>query len=169
MTDTGNLFGQILRIREKSGTTRAWNSILKCLLRGRAFRDLLLDNLAFDKKGNLWIVTDISDKNLNRSVYKKFGNNGLFVIRTQGPDAGRALQFASSPIGAELTGLWFAPDQKGVISFRSTSGRNHEGLSKSHEPLASRRKLHAKIRSSCNLFKVIDYLAAAIASVSVIK
>ncbi|EQA64182.1 PhoX family protein [Leptospira alexanderi] len=109
----GNLFGQILRIREKSGDHAGLEFDFEVFVAGGAGSGFAApDNLAFDKKGNLWIVTDISGKNLNRSVYKKFGNNGLFVIRTQGPDAGRAFQFASSPIGAELTGLWFAPDQK---------------------------------------------------------
>ncbi|EKO24885.1 PF05787 family protein [Leptospira interrogans serovar Grippotyphosa str. UI 12769] len=104
----GNLFGQILRIREKSGDHAGLEFDFEVFIAGGA-RFAAPDNLAFDKEGNLWVVTDISAKNLNRSVYKKFGNNGLFVIRT---DTGRAYQFASSPVGAELTGLWFTPDQK---------------------------------------------------------
>ncbi|EMO39670.1 PhoX family protein [Leptospira noguchii] len=106
----GNLFGQILRIREKSEDHAGLEFDFEVFIAGGTNSGFASpDNLAFDKDGNLWVVTDISAKNLSRSVYKKFGNNGLFVIET---DTGRAYQFASSPVGAELTGLWFTPDQK---------------------------------------------------------
>ncbi|ALO28221.1 hypothetical protein C4Q31_18710 [Leptospira borgpetersenii serovar Ceylonica] len=62
-------------------TTRAWNLILKCLLWGKSSGFAALDNSAFDKKGNLWIVT-----------YRALAHSG----------------------------------SKGIIFFRSTSGRNHK-------------------------------------------
>ncbi|MBW0435019.1 PhoX family phosphatase [Leptospira yasudae] len=109
----GNHFGQIVRIHEKSGDHAGLEFDYEIFVAGGNGSGFAApDNLAFDNAGNLWMVTDISAKNLNRSVYKKYGNNGLFVIPTQGADAGKAFQFASSPTGAELTGLWFTPDQK---------------------------------------------------------
>ncbi|MBM9502277.1 DUF839 domain-containing protein [Leptospira sp. 201903071] len=109
----GNFFGQIVRIQEKSGNHAGLEFDFEVFAaggRGSGFASP--DNLAFDKRGNLWMVTDVSQKNLNRSVYKKFGNNGMFVIPTSGTDSGKAFQFASAPVGAELTGLWFTPDEK---------------------------------------------------------
>ncbi|PJZ52848.1 PhoX family protein [Leptospira adleri] len=109
----GNLFGQIVRIQEKSGNHAGLEFDFEVFAAGgRASGFAAPDNLAFDKQGNLWMVTDVSQKSLNLSVYKKFGNNGMFVIPTAGPDSGKAFQFASAPIGAELTGLWFTPDEK---------------------------------------------------------
>ncbi|AOP36235.1 hypothetical protein A0128_19590 [Leptospira tipperaryensis] len=109
----GNLFGQIVRIQEKSGNHAGLEFDFEVFAAGgRGSGFAAPDNLAFDKQGNLWMVTDVSQKNLNRSVYKKFGNNGMFVIPTTGPESGKAFQFASAPIGAELTGLWFTPDEK---------------------------------------------------------
>ncbi|XDD52226.1 PhoX family phosphatase [Leptospira sp. WS92.C1] len=108
----GNLFGQIIRILEKDGDHAGLEFDFEVFVAGGKRSGFAApDNLAFDGSGNLWMVTDMSGKNLNRSVYKKFGNNGVFVIPTSGPDSGRAFQFGSSPIGAELTGLWFTPDQ----------------------------------------------------------
>lgn len=121
----GNLFGQILRIQEKSGDHAGMEFDFEVFAaggKGSGFASP--DNMAFDASGNLWMVTDISQKNLNRSVYKKFGNNGLFVIPTEGNDAGRAFQFGSSPIGAEFTGLWFTPDQKELFLSVQHPGEN---------------------------------------------
>jgi len=70
------------------------------------------DNMAFDQNGNLWLATDISGDAIGKSPYKSFGNNGLFVIKTQGKQAGMVIQVASAPVDAEFTGLSFSPDQK---------------------------------------------------------
>lgn len=70
------------------------------------------DNLAFDQRGNLWVASDISGGAIGKAPYKKFGNNGLFVIPTQGVSAGVPIQIASAPNDAELTGLKFTPDYK---------------------------------------------------------
>jgi secreted PhoX family phosphatase len=70
------------------------------------------DNITFDSNGNLWTVTDISGSVQRKGVHAWHGNNGMFVIPTDGPNAGEVYQFASSPIDAELTGPWFTPDEK---------------------------------------------------------
>ncbi|MCT0218607.1 DUF839 domain-containing protein [Synechococcus sp. CS-1329] len=62
------------------------------------------DNLAVDRSGNVWMVTDrgggSSDLNL-------FGNNSCWVLPSQGPGAGGAYCFATGPMECELTGPCF--------------------------------------------------------------
>ena len=71
------------------------------------------DNLAFDRAGNMWIVTDIKSTRLNaHQHFAAFGNNGMFFVPTSGADAGRAFQFASAPCEAEFTGPSWTPDER---------------------------------------------------------
>jgi secreted PhoX family phosphatase len=70
------------------------------------------DNMAFDKKGNLWITTDISESEIGSEVYKTFGNNALFYMPMSGPDSGKAFRVAQAPVDAELTGPCFSEDGK---------------------------------------------------------
>jgi uncharacterized protein len=71
------------------------------------------DNLVFDRLGNLWMVTDISSSALNvpTSPYAYHRNNGIFMIRVGGPDAGVAFRFGSVPNEAESTGPIWSPGQ----------------------------------------------------------
>jgi uncharacterized protein len=71
------------------------------------------DNLVFDRLGNLWMVTDISSSALNvpTSPYAYHRNNGIFMIRVGGPDAGVAFRFGSVPNEAESTGPIWSPRQ----------------------------------------------------------
>jgi secreted PhoX family phosphatase len=90
------------------------------------------DNLAFDPKGNLWVVTDMSSDKMNKAVGPKrlekngvpitqsnlrglFGNNSMWFIPTSGPDAGNAYLFAMGPMDCETTGPWFTPDGKDLF------------------------------------------------------
>jgi secreted PhoX family phosphatase len=70
------------------------------------------DNMAFDRKGNLWITTDISESEIGSDVYKSFGNNALFYMPMSGPDSGKAFRVAQAPVDAELTGPCFSDDGK---------------------------------------------------------
>lgn len=70
------------------------------------------DNLAFDRKGNLWFTTDMSGSSMGKPPYTKFKNNGLFYVPMSGPHAGQPFQVASAPNDAELTGPCFSPDGK---------------------------------------------------------
>lgn len=68
------------------------------------------DNIAFDRGGNLWIATDgqggdARGLNLGRAV-----NDGLFAVATEGAERGRTLQFLSGPVGCEIAGPEFTPD-----------------------------------------------------------
>jgi uncharacterized protein len=69
------------------------------------------DNLVFDRLGNLWMVTDISSSSLNDPArpYAYHRNNGIFMIRVGGPDAGVAFRFGSVPNEAESTGPIWTP------------------------------------------------------------
>ena len=62
------------------------------------------DNLTFDDRGNLWIVTD-GEQPLGT-------NNGCFVCPTSGPQRGAVKQFMSGPIDAEICGCEITRDQR---------------------------------------------------------
>ncbi|WP_448570800.1 PhoX family protein [Trichothermofontia sp.] len=86
------------------------------------------DNLLFDAHDNLWMVTDISSDQHNRAVPAGrldstgkpisqsnlrglFGNNSIWMIPTQGPQAGHAYLFGYGPMECEICGPWFSRDQ----------------------------------------------------------
>lgn len=68
------------------------------------------DNLAFDGRGNLWMTCDVHEDAMNKSPYKKFGNNGLFLIPLKGPHKGQVIRVATAPSDAEFTGPSFSSD-----------------------------------------------------------
>jgi len=94
------------------------------------------DNLAFDKQGNLWMVSDISTGGLNREMKTRypqgvpvsqrdllgiFGNNSAWVF-VKGQE--HPYPFAIAPMDAELTGLYFTPDQETL----TTNGQEFEQM-----------------------------------------
>ena len=89
------------------------------------------DNLAFDDKGNLWTVTDMSTSTHNQAVPANrkdesgepitgssllgiYGNNSLWQIplaeNTAGDTPGEPKMFAYGPMECELTGPFFTED-----------------------------------------------------------
>lgn len=71
------------------------------------------DNLALDRKGNLWFTSDMSEWEARPGgPYEGFGNNSLFYMPLTGENAGKASRVVSAPNDAELTGPCFAPDGK---------------------------------------------------------
>ncbi|QPN63262.1 PhoX family phosphatase [Synechococcus sp. CBW1004] len=62
------------------------------------------DNLAVDRGGNVWMVTDRAAVNGSSDV---FGNNSCWVFPATGTAAGDALLFATGPMECELTGPCF--------------------------------------------------------------
>lgn len=110
--DHGNLFGQILRIIEDNDDAESLKFRFEIFLAGGPQSGLACpDNLLFDKDGNLWVACDISTSDLNTHAYEIHGNNGLYMVPTQGKNLGNAYQFASGPIDAELTGPCFNSNQ----------------------------------------------------------
>ncbi|NET17108.1 MAG: DUF839 domain-containing protein, partial [Okeania sp. SIO1H6] len=87
------------------------------------------DNLEFDDKGNLWMVTDMSTSKHNKAVAENrmgkdgkpmnqpslcglFGNNSIWYIPTSGPNAGEAYLFGIAPTETETCGPFFTKDGK---------------------------------------------------------
>ena len=66
------------------------------------------DNLAVDRSGNVWMVTDRAAVNGSADV---FGNNSCWLFPAAGPAAGEALLFATGPMECELTGPCFDPTE----------------------------------------------------------
>jgi hypothetical protein len=110
--DHGNYYGQIVRLIEDDDNAERETFRYDIFVAGGPQSGLACpDNLTFDSQGNLWVATDISYKGMHEGAYEGLGNNGLFFVPTQGAEAGEAFQFASAPIGAELTGPWWTEDE----------------------------------------------------------
>ncbi|MGK7894713.1 MAG: PhoX family phosphatase, partial [Xenococcus sp. (in: cyanobacteria)] len=83
------------------------------------------DNIALDKQGNLWVVTDMSTSKQNKAVPSRsangealsgsnltgvFGNNSLWYVPLSGNNAGEIYPFAIGPTECECTGPIFSED-----------------------------------------------------------
>ena len=64
------------------------------------------DNLAFDSQGRLWIATDGQSKSTTGRA------DGLWGVETEGPARGTSRHFYRVPVGAELCGPCFTPDDE---------------------------------------------------------
>jgi secreted PhoX family phosphatase len=62
------------------------------------------DNLAIDRSGNVWMVTDRAAVNGSADV---FGNNACWIFPATGAAGGEPLLFATGPMECELTGPCF--------------------------------------------------------------
>lgn len=108
----GNLYGSLLKISENNDFDSLDFQSSTWLSGGLETGLACPDNLCFDKNNNLWVSVDMSEKEVGHPNYKMFGNNGLYYIPLHGSQAGKAIQIASAPKDAELTGPWFSPDHK---------------------------------------------------------
>ncbi len=110
----GNFYGQILRITEDGDDPTSEAFTYEVFAAGGPQTGFASpDNLAFDRAGNLWVITDISSSSVGSGIYTTFKNNGAFVMPANsdgGIDGTEVYQFASSPVQAELTGPSFTPD-----------------------------------------------------------
>jgi secreted PhoX family phosphatase len=82
------------------------------------------DNLTFDSKGNLWVLSDVSTSKLNKGRYAPFKNNSMFMIPTSGEHRGKAFRFASGPVDSELCGGTFTPDESTMFISVQHPGEN---------------------------------------------
>lgn len=127
---TGNKYGSLLKISEAKDFDSTEFQASTWVSGGLETGMACPDNLCFDRKGNLWVTVDVSEKKIGNSDYKQFGNNGLYYIPTSGPGAGKPIQVASSPVDAELTGPWFTPDYETLfLSVQHPGSRAHKDLS----------------------------------------
>ncbi len=61
------------------------------------------DNLVFDNQGRLWVATDGQPSSIQE-------NDGVYLVETEGPGRGQTRMFLSGPVGCELSGPEFTPD-----------------------------------------------------------
>jgi secreted PhoX family phosphatase len=116
-----NTFGHIIRWREASGDAAAANFAWDIFVlagdpqhqdpakRGNIKGDPFgsPDGLYFDRRGVLWIQTDVSTSTLNKGDYERIGNNMMLAadVRT-----GEVRRFLVGPAGCEITGCTTTPD-----------------------------------------------------------
>lgn len=108
----GNFHGQITRIIEADGDYESlafgWDIFA---VGGPQSGFSSPDNMIFDQKGYMWMVTDVSSGSLNSGIYSFMGNNSMFVFPTSGEHMGKAFKFASGPVECEMTGqTWVGGD-----------------------------------------------------------
>jgi secreted PhoX family phosphatase len=80
------------------------------------------DNLALDRLGNLWMVTD---RHGASSATDVFGNNSCWVLPRHGPGAGEAFCFATGPMEAELCGLALDAEERSLFLSVQHPGEIH--------------------------------------------
>ena len=80
------------------------------------------DNLAIDKSGNIWMVTDRSTTNSELDV---FGNNSCWLFPARGVSAGKALLFATGPMESELCGPCFDQTESTLFLAVQHPGEDH--------------------------------------------
>jgi len=120
-----NLFGQIIRWRERGGVTATrfdWDLFAlggsptsndperRGRFKGDAFGSP--DGLYFDARGVLWVQTDVSPSALNRGEYQPLGNNQVLAAD---PATGEFKRFMTGPAGCEITGLTMTPDSRTIF------------------------------------------------------
>ena len=127
-----NVYGEVWRIVEDHGDVRAtrfrWERFsvggpADPARAGRVF--VQPDNMVFDRRGGLWLATDIASAQVNEEEYKAFKNAGVFFLKTEGQDRGRPWQFASMPCEAEATGPAFAPGEQALFLSIQHPGERH--------------------------------------------
>ena len=64
------------------------------------------DNLAVDNQGRIWIATD------GNSGSKTGRSDGIWGVETEGPLRGTSKHFFRVPVGAEMCGPFFTPDDE---------------------------------------------------------
>jgi len=87
------------------------------------------DGLGFDKAGRLWILTD-GDVS-NTGDFAGMGNNQMLCAD---PTSGEIRRFMVGPVGCEVTGISFAPDQKAMFVGIQHPGENGGSTFPEHLP-----------------------------------
>lgn len=132
--ETAHEYGWIMHLVEKGNQPNAMTFKWQMLATGGEVADggggfANPDNLEFDAKGNLWMVTDIATSKTNLPVPAGrvgeegqaltqpnllgiYGNNSVWFLPTSGDHAGNAYLFAIAPMESEMTGPFFSADQQ---------------------------------------------------------
>lgn len=119
-----NAFGHIIEIREDGGDHAAergtWSILVQCgdpQIAGVGAQwnpdtsesgwFASPDNCAIDNAGRLWVSTDQGSK------WDKTGkSDGLYALETEGPARGTGKLFFRCPVGGEMCGPYFTPDDE---------------------------------------------------------
>ncbi|HEV2502946.1 MAG TPA: PhoX family phosphatase [Mesorhizobium sp.] len=118
-----NAFGHMIEIAEDGGdfaaTKGKWEVLLKCgdpsvADVGASFSTAttangwfgMPDNCAVDSAGRLWVATD------GNNAKETGRTDGLWAVDTEGPARATSRLFFRVPVGAEMCGPQFAPDDK---------------------------------------------------------
>ncbi len=124
----GRPHGHLLKISEENADFTSTHFTSSIFMKGGEEKGFSCpDNLAFDQNGNLWMVTDMSMSKKN-GEYLPYGNNSLFYIPLHGDGAGQIYRFMTAPVDAEMTGIWFAPDQETLFVSIQHPGENTKVL-----------------------------------------
>ena len=143
-----NRFGHIIHWQEARGNAAAatfdWDILV---LAGRHDTDVAEfkgnmpkgaefgspDGLSFDHRGVLWIQTDVSASTANIKEYAGMGNNQMLATIPGGHDYRR---FLTGPVGSEITGIAFTPDNKTMFVNIQHPGEPKEGDTDPTKPMA---------------------------------
>jgi secreted PhoX family phosphatase len=87
------------------------------------------DGLGFDDAGRLWILTD--GDTTNTGDFAGMGNNQMLCAD---PESGEIRRFMVGPIGCEVTGISFAPDQRSLFVGIQHPGENGGSTFPEHLP-----------------------------------
>ncbi|SDZ45796.1 PhoX family phosphatase [Pseudomonas sp. NFIX28] len=87
------------------------------------------DGLGFDKAGRLWILTDGDSS--NTGDFAGMGNNQMLCAD---PDSGEIRRFMVGPVGCEVTGITFSPDQRTMFVGIQHPGENGGSTFPEHLP-----------------------------------
>ena len=143
-----NLFGHIIEMTPPDGDHAApqfrWDILVRCgdpaiAAVGATFSTAttrngwfgMPDNLAFDNQGRMWIATDGNTR-------KRTGRtDGLWGLETEGPLRGTSRHFYRVPLGAELCGPFFTPDDETlfVAVQHPAEGGSADAISTFEEPI----------------------------------
>ncbi|UCI26750.1 PhoX family protein [Mesorhizobium sp. B2-8-5] len=138
----GNAFGHIIEIVEDGGdfaaTKGKWEVLLKCgdpsvADVGATFSTAttahgwfgMPDNCAVDSAGRLWVATD------GQGPKATGRTDGLWAVDTEGPARATSKLFFRVPIGAEMCGPLFAPDDQTAfvaVQHPGDGGEDWEGF-----------------------------------------
>ncbi len=141
----GNLYGQILEMSppmtagkpDHAATTYAWDMFLvagnpsvpahQAKYGGELTASGWLacpDNIAFDSKGRMWIASDQGKEQ------SKYGiGDGIWACDTQGPGRAVTRMFFRTPVGAEMCGPEFTPDNRTFFVAVQHPGADFDGSS----------------------------------------
>ena len=115
-----NVMGQIIRWKEAGdfdSLTFSWNHLVlagdpantRAEAKGDIKGDLFAcpDGIAFDRRGTLWVQTDMHASQMYKGELKNIGNNQMLACDVA---SGEMRRFMTGPTNCEVTGVTWTPD-----------------------------------------------------------